>query len=152
MSDIIRLIPETYLAVIRNSVGSKLFRSFYAKVNGKKTDVMRKGELSCAFFVSSILTLFKLAKEVHATVDSTIKDMRESGWKKCRKPKIGCILLWEEMDFDRGCRHKHIGFFVGRDKAVSNSTKLHVPAAHHWTFNGKRKIRMMLAHPKIQQP
>ena len=78
---VILLIFETYLAVVRNSVRSKLFQNFYAKVNGKKTDIMRNGELSCAFYVSSVLALPKFIKEVHTTVDSTVKDLKESVWK-----------------------------------------------------------------------
>ena len=146
---IIPLVFDTYLVVIKNSIGSKLFRNFYAKVGGKKTDIMRNGELSCAFYVSSVLTLLKLIKEVHGTVDSTIKDLKESGWKKINKPKIGSILVWEKIDFGDGDIHKHIGFFIGRNKAISNSYKLGYPIEHSWNFNTKRRVDAILWNPKI---
>jgi hypothetical protein len=87
------LVLETYLAVIKNSVGSKMFRNFYAEVNGKPTDIMKNGDVSCAFFASSILVLFKLIKETHGTVDSTINDLKESGWLEIKKPKAGSVLI-----------------------------------------------------------
>ena len=142
---IIHLPFDTYLAVVKNSVGSRMFRNFYAKVNGKKTDIMKNGKLSCAFFASSLLHLFKLVKEPHATVDGTIKDLRSSGWKAIRKPRIGSVLVLEAKD-----SHKHIGFYIGNNKAISNSTKLGYPVKHHWTFGGARKVELMLSHPKLK--
>lgn len=143
------LIFDTYLVVIKNSVGSKLFRNFYAKVNGKKTDIMRNGELSCAFYISSVLALFKFIKKVHGTVDSTVKDLKESGWTQVSKPKIGSVLVWERIDFEDGDAHKHIGFFVGGNKAISNSYKLGYPVEHNWDFNDKRKIDLILWNLKL---
>ncbi len=138
------LIFDTYLAVIKNSVDSKLFRNFYAKVNGKRSDIMRNGELSCAFYVSSILALFKFIKKMHGTVDSTIEDLKKCGWKKIRKPAIGSILVWEKVGFGDNDVHKHIGFFIGNNKAVSNSFKFGYPIKHDWRFNGKRKVETIL--------
>ncbi len=147
---VIPIIPETYLAVIKNSIGSKLFRNLYAKVDGKRTDVMANGELSCAFYVSSILLLFKFIKERHATVDSTVKDLKQSGWKKIKKPKIGSIIVWGKIDFGNNDLHKHIGFFIGDNRAVSNISKLGYPGEHHFTFGGKRKIESILWNPKLK--
>ncbi|HLB32488.1 MAG TPA: hypothetical protein VJL27_02955 [Patescibacteria group bacterium] len=146
---IMPLIFDTYLAVIRNSAGSKLFRNFYAKVDGKKADIMRNGELSCAFYVSSVLVLFKFIIGVHGTVDSTIKDLKDSGWKEIKKPKIGSVLIWEKMDFGNNSIHKHIGFFIGGNKAISNSYKLGYPVEHSWNFNAKRKVDMILWNHRI---
>ncbi len=143
------LVFDTYLTIIKNSVGSKLFRNFYAKVNGKKADIMRNGELSCAFYVSSVLTLFKFIKEVHGTVDSTVKDLKESGWKKIDKPKIGSVLVWERIDFGDNDVHKHIGFFIGGNRAISNSSELGHPVKHSWNFSAKRKVDIILWNPKI---
>lgn len=143
------LIFDTYLAMIKNSVGAELFRNFYAKVNGKKTDIMRNGELSCAFYVSSVLALSKFIKEVHGTIDSTVKNLQESGWKKVSKPKIGSVLVWEKMDFGNGNAHKHIGFFIGGNEAISNSYKLGFPVEHSWDFNAKRKIDIILWNQKV---
>lgn len=147
---VILLIPETYIAVIKNSVGSNLFRSLYAKVNGKRTDILRNGELSCAFYVSSILLLFKFIKEGHATVDSTIRDLKKSGWKKIKKIKIGSIIIWGKIDFGNKDSHKHIGFFIGGNKAVSNISELGYPGEHHYTFGRKRKIEFILWNDKLK--
>lgn len=149
---IIPIIFDTYLAVIRNSVGSKMFRNFYAKVNGKKADIMRNGELSCAFYASSILALFGFIKKIHGTVGSTIKDLKDSGWKVTKKPKIGGVLVWEEAGFENGDIHKHIGFYIGGNRAVSNSSKFGRIVEHHLTFGAhqkhpKRKIEAVFWNP-----
>src|SRR3989338_10938142 len=89
-SDSIKIQPEvqkTYFAVVKNSVGAGLFKNFYAKVGGKSKDIMANGELSCAFFVSSICRMFDLTKKVHGTVDNTLKDLEKFGWSRVRKPQ-----------------------------------------------------------------
>lgn len=144
------LIFDTYLAVIKNSPGSHLFRNFYAKARGKSLDITRNGELSCAFFVSSILTLFKMIKGVHGTVDSTIEDLLASGWRPIKKPKIGSILVWEKLRFKNGEIHKHVGFYLGQNRAISNSYKLRCPVEHNWTFGGKRKVEKMFWNPRLK--
>ena len=146
---------DTYLTVIRNSVGSKIFRNFYAEVDGKKTDIMKNGIYSCAWFVSSLLYLLKLIKQPHATVDGTIKDLKQSGWKKIKKPKIGSVLLWELIDCGNNEFHRHIGFYVGNNKAVSTSQKLKCPVIHHWTYGIKknrpiRKIEAIFWNKKLK--
>ncbi len=79
---------------------------------------MRNGEFSCAFYVSSILVLFKFIKEIHTTVDAAVKDLKECGWKEIKKPKIGSVLVWEKKDFGNGDIHKHIGFLLGKIKPL----------------------------------
>ena len=148
--EIIPLVLDTYLAVIKNSLGSTMFRNFYAEVDGKRTDIMRDGELSCAFYVSSVIVLFKLISGIHGTVDSTVKDLKESGWEEIKKPKVGSMLVWEKMDFGDNDPHKHIGFFVGDDKAISNSYTLGYPVEHSWDFDSKRKVEMILWNPKLK--
>lgn len=147
---IVPLMFDSYLVVIKNSVGSKLFRNFYAKVDNKKTDVMKDGELSCAFYVSSVLVLFQMIDKAHGTVDYTVLALKKSGWRIVKKPKIGSVLIWEETDYGRNDIHKHIGFYVGDNKAISNSSKLGYPVRHHWTFGGKRKVEMILWNPKLK--
>ncbi|MEK7103397.1 MAG: hypothetical protein AAB870_03560 [Patescibacteria group bacterium] len=147
---VIPLIFDTYLAIIKNSLGSIMFRNFYAKVDGKKTDIMRNGELSCALYVSSLLVLFKFIGKVHGTVDSTVKDMKESGWKEIKKPKIGSVIVWESMDFGDNDIHKHIGFFVDGDKAISNSYRLGYPVEHSWDFDSQRKVEIILWNPMLK--
>jgi len=132
------IIFDTYIAVIKNGVGSKIFRNFYAEINNKKTDITENGNLSCAWFVSSLLYLFKLIRSTHVTVTGTVKDLENSGWKKIDKPKIGSVLVWEEIDYGNKDFHKHIGFYIGNQMAISNSSKLGYPIKHNWTF-GKKK-------------
>lgn len=147
---VVPLIFDTYLAVIKNSVGSKLFKNFYAKVGGRKTDIMENGNLSCAFYVSSALTMLKLIKGIHGTVDSTIKDLRQSGWVVIKKPKIGSVIVWEKMSLGGDDYHKHIGFYIGNEKAISNNSRFGYPTQHHWTFSGKREVEMLFWSSKIK--
>lgn len=133
------LFLKTYLAVINNSVGSKLFRSFYLEIEGKETDATRDGVVSCAYFVSNILRMFpslKLIKDPHLTVSSTVKDLLENGWKEISEPRPGAVLIWEEKE-SHGGRNRHIGFYIGNDSAVSNNADTGMPDIHHWTFGVK---------------
>ncbi len=143
---------ETYLAVIRNSVGSKMFRNFHMEIDGKNIDATRNGLVSCAFFVSNVLNMFsalKLIKEPHLTVSSTVKDLLESGWKEISEPRLGAVLIWEEKE-SHGGANRHIGFYVGNDLAVSNDADEGAPGMHHWTFGENetggqfRKVEMIL--------
>ena len=142
------LMKDTYLKVIENSVGSKLFRNSYALVDGKKRDLLRNGDLSCAIFVSAVLKIFNLVKEVHHTVSSTLEDMKKIGWKAIKMPKEGSVIVWEKKTFG-GETHAHIGFYIGNKKAVSNSTDKCWPTKHDITFKGKRKIEAIYWHKKI---
>ncbi|MCH8987121.1 hypothetical protein IIA94_03080 [Patescibacteria group bacterium] len=144
------LLCETYFAVIKNSIGTKLFQNLYARIGGRRTDIMRDGELSCAFFASSLLVLFGLIKEIHATVKGTVKDMKKSGWIQIKEPKVGSILVWEEMDSGKGDMHKHIGFYIGNRQAISNSYERGYPIKHHWTFSGKRKVETTYWHKRLR--
>ncbi|MFZ2072554.1 MAG: hypothetical protein WAV10_02665, partial [Minisyncoccia bacterium] len=63
-----RLVFDTYLAVIENSIGSKMFKNLYIEENGMKRDAMQDGWLSCAFHVSTILYMFKFIEGIHGTV------------------------------------------------------------------------------------
>ena len=144
---IIILEKENYLAVIKNSVDSRMFQNVYALVNSKKTDLTKKGNLSCALYVSSILKVFDLIKNIHLTVDSTIENMKKSGWQEVKLSKIkpGDIIVWAEKN-----NHQHIGFFIGNKKAVSNNSKTKKIANHHFTFNGQRKIEKILTHKLLK--
>ncbi len=136
------LARQNYLQTIKNSVGTKMFRNSYALVNDKKEDITKNGELSCALYVSSILKLFNLTKEKHTTVNGTINDMLENGWYQTKKLTRGNVLIWEEKN-----HHQHIGFYVGKHKAISNSSEKRAPSVHHYTFSkNKRKITQILTH------
>lgn len=145
-----KYLLRTYLVFIKNSVGTKAFRSFYVK-NGehKDLDVLKNGVLSCAFYVSSVLKIFNLIAETHCTVDSTVKDLLDFGWLEIKRPISGCVLVWEEIDFGKKDLHKHIGFYIGEGKAVSNDYKKRMPKIHDWNFNGERKVQLILWNNKL---
>ena len=139
---------RTYLAMLAGSPGTRMFRQMFADVDGEERDILHDGELSCAFFVSSVLYHFNLIKHLHATVGGTLKDMKENGWRagSVEKAPKGAILVWEPAE-ERGELHYHAGFLMGDDQALSNSTAERVPAMHHLTFDGKRKITEVYTHP-----
>src|SRR3972149_4401027 len=90
------LLRDTYLAMVKNSVGTKMFRHCFTSVAGRKQDILKnKGlphRLSCGFFASSVLLILDLIHEPHITVERTVSDMERSGWKKIGSPRIGCLL------------------------------------------------------------
>jgi len=148
------LLLDSYLATIKNAVGTKMFRNLFAQVDGKRQDILKNGELSCAAFTSAIPLMFGLIKASHATVSGLITDLENSGWKKITKPRPGAILVWDHKDFG-GETHQHCGFHIGQDQAISNSTAKGVPAQHHWTYgqkNGKvgRTVTAIYWHPKLK--
>lgn len=138
------LLFETYLAMINNAVGSQMFKNGYASFDGVKKDVLNDGELSCAIFVSSILAIFDLIDEPHATVKSTVAKMEEAGWQKTEELKPGSVLVWKAVDFDGDGLHTHIGFYVGNDEAVSNDFRTKKIIKHHFKYGsdelGERAI------------
>lgn len=144
---------DSYIATIKNSVGSKTFNSLWADVDGKREDILDDGRKSCGCFVSGILLWFGLAKERHATALGTVRDMKESGWHEIQEQKIGAVLQWEKME-GSGEINEHIGFYMGDKTAISTSKEERSPIEHHWTYgeeNGKpkRKIIAIYWHPKL---
>ena len=118
-----------------------MFRSFYARTDKGMEDLLNDGELSCAYFVSSILKLFDWIDKPHLTIDSTETELMKNGWKKIPIDKIkeGSIIIWEEINIG-GKYNRHIGFYIGNNKAVSASYKLKRVVSHDLTFGGKRKV------------
>jgi hypothetical protein len=145
------LLYESYLALIRNSVGSKMFRNFYALVDGQKRDVIEDGVLSCAFYVSSVLLLSELIKEVHMTVTRTLEDMRESGWVEVPidAAKPGSVVAWELKTFDDGSQHEHVGFLMSENKAISTDYQQGMVVEHE--LPADRKITAVYWHPKLDE-
>ncbi len=134
------LIRENYLNVARATVGSKMFRTLFYKIGDKKIDVLRNGDLSCAFFVSAILKLFNVIDHVHTTVVATEKNLMVRGWKPIKRPLPGAVIVWGAKTFKSGETHKHIGFYLGAAKAVSNSSKKRSPKIHAWDYRSIEKI------------
>lgn len=146
------ILYDTYLAFVRNAVGSKMFRNFYAYVDGEKKDLVNDGELACGFFVSTVLHSLKLTKEPHLTVNGTEKDLQQSGWQEVdiKNLRPGCVLIWSEQRFDSEKAHKHIGVFTGNERAVSTDSKQGFVTEHHFTFEGGREIEKAYWHTKLQ--
>lgn len=147
------LFFDSYVQTIQNSVNSNIFKTVWAEVGGKRKNITQDGRLSCAIFVSSVLILFNLIKGKHTTVAGTLKDMESFGWKKIKKPRVGCVLVWEDMKF-RSDVHSHIGFYMGGHRAISNSRNKKTPQTHNWTYGhiGKRPKRKIVAiywHSKL---
>lgn len=147
-----RLIKRSYLQMIKNSVRTKMFRNlFVVDEKGRKIDALRNGDVACAFFVSGILKIFSLITWPHATCDSTVRDMLENGWRRTKKLKPGYVLFWERNKNGR----KHLGFYIGNNKAISNSSKKGYPVIHHFTYGKnknnqpKRKIEGIFTHKDI---
>lgn len=145
-----RLMKKTYLKFIRNSVDSKTFRNFYLTHNGQNLDATKDGKLSCAFYVSSVLVIFQLIKRIHGTVKATTKDLEESGWTKTDELKSGNIIIWNAIQEGEDV-NEHMGFYIGRGKAVSNSSKHRKIVMHDWTYNNTREIIAIYENPFLNK-
>lgn len=142
---------KSYMAAIKNSIGGRSYRNLYYRLpGGSFMDVLQKGNLSCAYFVSSILTRFGLIKDFQINVEETVKVMKESGWKQIEKPRPGSVIVWSKVCFKKsGECHMHISFFIDKRRAISNASNLRYPAIHGLHPNG-RKIVEILWHPALE--
>jgi hypothetical protein len=145
-----RLWKKTYLSVVENAPGAKLFRHFYLNCSGHLHDGAHDGQSSCAFFVSSVLCMFNFLSESHYTVKETVVLMEKNGWYKINKPRRGAVLVWEEMEIE-DYEHFHIGFYLGKHRAVSNNSQKQSPFNHHYTFNNQRAIESIYWHEKLEE-
>ena len=140
---------NTYMSLIENSVGTKMFQNLLVLNDlNKVEDVMKGGTLSCAYYVSNVLLMAGLIKGGHATVDSTKKDMLDFGWIKINELRKGAVVIWETKTTEDGAHH-HIGFYLNENEAVSNSAENKIIAKNHPTYNGDRKIEEIYWHPEF---
>ncbi len=148
-------LKETYLAMIKNSVGSKIFQScFFRNEKGELIDVCQGGKFSCAVFVSFVLKRFDLIKTNKVVMASLEKELLRNCWFVVRDHqeffwKVGSILVWEPKLASDGQKHEHIGFYMGNNSAISNSPDL-CPAEHHVTYNCARRILRVYCHPFLE--
>lgn len=156
------LLLKNYLTVVRGSVGSNLFRKLYYEVHGstpswlaphfdkerkkRVVEILCDGDLSCAFFVSSILKIFSLIPEIHTTIRGTLENLMSAGWREIKRPRPGAIVVWGPKKSKNGGVHKHIGFYLGAGTAVSNSSKKRSPRVHPWNY---RPVEKILHHPTL---
>jgi len=148
------LLHRNLMGMIRASISSPLFQTMYFKQNGEAVDVLENGNLSCAVYVSSLLYLHGLLKEQHTWVSTTIADLKESGWKDITTQRPGGVIVWGPWEHST---HKHIGFSLGGNLAVSNVDTKRSPQEHHATYgenddgSPKRPIEAVYWHPKFEE-
>ena len=140
---------KTYLKFIENSLDSNLFRNSFVEVDGQSKDILENGNLSCAFYVCCVLKVFDLISHVHATVDGTINDLVESNWYEIEIPREGAILVWEKSEINND--HRHIGFYLGDNTAISNSTSEGRIVRHSWNYEGDRKIEKIFWNKELNK-
>jgi hypothetical protein len=87
--------------------------------------------------------LFKKLSGIHGTVESTVKDLLESGWIEVDTPRQGDVLLWEARKFNDGLK-QHIGFSLGNGRALSTSRMKKTPVEHdeHFGEDNRKIIRI----------
>jgi hypothetical protein len=126
---------KKYTGYAKQCIGSDEFKHYFVIRNKKNIDLLENGKFSCAKFVSE----FKLMSCVHVNVLSAVRDMKKANWKNINIDdlKIGDVIVWEKNKSG----HYHIGFYIGDNRAISNSLKYRSPQEHHYTYNGKRKIK-----------
>ena len=141
------LLKKNYLTMIHNLAKGEIhiFRNLFMNIDGQDKDILEDGQLACGKVVSSILYLNELISDLHATVESTEKDMLINGWYEINDPREGSVIAWERQN-----SHRHIGFSLGNNTAVSNgSNEVGFPAKHHITYNNTRKIEKIYWHPHL---
>lgn len=148
------LTKKNYLNAVRKSAGTEIFQNVFADHDGKEVDITQNGQLSCALFVSSTLKLFNLIdinKAPHTTVSGILKNMIESGWQEVSPDNIneGDVLIWEKIIDTDGKEHEHIGFYMGKNTAMSNSSKKKTPGVHSYDYDKKRKIISAWRYPNF---
>lgn len=151
------LLPS-YLAMIEASIGSRQYQRLYVEKGEVNIDVIDDGSFACAFFVSSVLTLFNLTKGgVHTTVTQTERDLIESDWCLIESPEPGCVVIWKEKLCSDGVLHRHIGFALDETRAVSTDPVMRTPQSHHLTYGCHkdntpfRSIVALYLHPKLME-
>ncbi|MBU1180382.1 hypothetical protein KJ885_05555 [Patescibacteria group bacterium] len=149
------VLSRSYLKMIENSRGSRIYRNLYFRIKGKTSDALENGNLSCAYYVASVLKHFDLIKEFRTLVDELVIEMKKHGWQSVKEPKPGSVIVWEKVYFPAsGEWHGHIGFYVGKGWVISNSSKRGYPVRHYWRrepVSGRwRKVVEILWHPKLE--
>lgn len=134
-----RLYKETLLAMAQNAVGCKLFATFYMqKPDGTKFDAFSGGDASCAAFVSGLLTMLGKIERFHGTVESTVKDLESSDWRKVNDIQPADVLVWEATTVG-GSTNRHIGFAFGDGQAISTSYKKGSVQQHEINFGAEQR-------------
>lgn len=126
---------DTYLNIIKNSVGSRLFNSFIvrSKETGRVEDILKDGEYSAAFFISSILTLMHVIEKPCTTVSSLERHINEDDrWFSVTLEEVeaGDVIFYEDMLLPDGSTTGHVGFAIDENEAISTDYKLRLVNKH----------------------
>ncbi len=117
---------ETFLKAIENSVGTTTFNSLMVKHkdSGTISDILNNGEFSCAFFVSSLLTMFQILDKPNATVKSLEERIQNSAeWEEVDivDTMPGDVVFYAKVKYEDDSSHAHVGFVINTSEAVSTS-------------------------------
>ncbi len=141
-----RLVQKNLLYSINTAVNSKLFRHCFIRgADGQEYDALDNGGLSCAAVVSGILVLNDMIDKIHATVQTTVQAMLEHGWVKTEAPVPGSVVHWPPGPNG----HEHLGFYIAKDTAMSNSSEDGVPALQDINMSDGREPDAFYVHPKL---
>ena len=148
-----RLPKETLRKMIQNAPDTRLFNSLFVryKDSGEVKDACNDGEYSCAFFVSSLLTLTGYLERPHATVAGLREKMLGLPIQKVElaDAQAGDVIFWDKIVFDNGEANEHVGFINSNGKAVSTSFKKRSVVEHDILMPGgvsneTRKVTLIL--------
>lgn len=146
---------RTLLYRVEASLGTPIFRSVFATVDGEEKDLTRNGQASCAVFVSGLLVWAEKLKRMSATVRSLEEELKENGWLETNDKLPAAVVIWEATKQADGELHEHTGFILNEVEAVSHSDKELSPVRHHVTYgetdDGKpvRAIKCIYRHPDL---
>lgn len=132
-------LRKTLLAMIEGSIGSEQYLKLYIAIREASgvshTDVIGNGRFACAYYTSALLHLTNLLEgRVHTTVSETVTDLEASGWYPIPEPISGSVIIWGPKLASDGQPHRHIGFSLGDEVAVSTDGTTGRPTKHHLTF------------------
>lgn len=147
---------ETFLSFAYHSVGCNTYRHLYVVREQQLEDVIGDGDLACALFASSMLTLCNLISDgVHTTVVETVNDLLASGWVLAATPAAGRIVVWgEKRSNTDNLMHFHIGICIDGEYAVSTSAETKTPIHHRIDglldhMGNQRKVVAYYVHPEL---
>ena len=141
-------LPVSYLDDVRNAgkERSTKYRHYFVAGSEGIIDVTDNGDLSCAWFVSSVLEKHGLLSRARTTVTSTLQEIEERAeWEKIEEHNSfpGAVILWPRS----ASGHYHLGFYLGQSETgqgeyVSNSFMAKAPIIHGETLlDGRQPIR-----------
>jgi hypothetical protein len=146
-------LEKQLIFFLESSIGKTFWQRWYIHYEKEESirDVVGGGNLSCAFFVSSLLTLLSLLKkpQVHTFVSTLIESIEESGWEKTHTPLPLSIVYWGEKKGESGKMHQHIGFILNEKTAVSMQSTTGTPQKHTVDYDGSRPPLFFYTHPLL---